>query len=668
MVSAKKSLAKFVTVWIISSVVVIAFITLAASLYISNQYSRNSAQMTEQLQQLVVVQSLNTTLNRLVSDYRGYLAFGRQEFLDVIKEEKLSFAEELSEYSRKHLPDEQIKSHLQNNTSSIKAIDQLWTQYAGLIERAIVLKQQNEQQLADRLSKDQTTPVINEIFNQFNIITERQNDNVALIMQENRMFNRLLYILLFGFSTGLALLGFFLVLFMKRSVIIPINKLEHHVKLISTGDYVEIPNSGRSDEIGQLGTGINEMSRLLKLRLEAIEVSRAEVIEQRDELEAQNEEIVAQNEEILAQQEEQDHTLHILKQREYLIRQIIETINEGMIMCDQTGIIMLANGRIRNMLELDIREGMQIYELLAQVSTRPDYANLLSIINDVRASLFIQDTVNSFRFKYTSSTNQTLHFDLYSQVISRLKDDQDGYLFVFRDRTEEEKVDEMKNEFVSVVSHELRTPLSSILGFIEILLHREIAPDKQKKYLEIVFKESTRLSNLIIDFLDIQRMEAGKQLYHFRPLALNELIQELVDRYNDSSTHQIHVQGIDDPSQFVISGDYDRLTQAFDNLLSNAVKYSPHNNRIDLKLKRESNSIRVDIKDYGLGIPDSSRGQLFTKFYRVDNTDRRKIGGTGLGLVIVKEIIEAHNGSLTYESVLGEGSTFTAILKTMERY
>lgn len=661
MISTKKSLATFVTVWIVSSVLVIAIITLIASLYISNEHKRNNKQMSEQLQYLVEVQSLSNSLNKLVSDFRGYLAFGRQEFLDATMKEKLSFDNELGEYSRKQTPDDykdlllRDNMYTQENMYSVEAIERLWAQYSQLIEQAIVLKQKDEQDEANQLSKEETTPVINEIFRQFNMITERQNDNVDQIMNENRLFNRLLYYLLFGFSAGLALLGFFLVMFMKRSLIAPINKLEQHVQLISQGDYIVIPSSGRLDEIGQLEIGINEMSRLLKLRLEAIEMSRVEVTEQRDELEAQNEEI-------MAQQEEQESTLLIIRQREYLIRQIIESIYEGLLLCDHNGHIILANDRISSMLELDIREGIQVDELLIHIDQGSDSSNLMFLINDIRANLPSLQVSNHIQFNYKSKNGENLYFDLYMKTITKLQDNHNGYLFVFRDRTEEEKVNEMKNEFVSVVSHELRTPLSSILGFVEILLQREVAPDKQKKYLETVFKEAKRLSNLIVDFLDIQRMEAGKQQYHLSPLSLIELMQELADRYNSSSTHRIHLEWMDDPNQFIVSGDYDRLFQAFDNLLSNAVKYSPGNNRIDVIMNSDGNLIRVHIKDYGLGIPESSRNKLFTKFYRVDNSDRRKIGGTGLGLVIVKEIIGEHNGDINYESVLSEGSIFTVTL------
>ena len=122
------------------------------------------------------------------------------------------------------------------------------------------------------------------------------------------------------------------------------------------------------------------------------------------------------------------------------------------------------------------------------------------------------------RFSFEQE-DQLQHAELYATVVSE-DTEQQGYLFVFRDRTEEERIDEMKNELISIVSHELRTPLASVLGFIEILLHRELSQEKQKKYMETINKEAHRLSNLINDFLDLQRMESGRQLYHFSPVNL----------------------------------------------------------------------------------------------------------------------------------------------------
>ncbi|MBN6188338.1 response regulator [Aneurinibacillus sp. BA2021] len=239
-----------------------------------------------------------------------------------------------------------------------------------------------------------------------------------------------------------------------------------------------------------------------------------------------------------------------------------------------------------------------------------------------------------------------------------------GWVIVTRDITREYEVDRMKSEFVSTVSHELRTPLSSILGFVEIMLQRKITPDKQMRYLNTIYKEARRLTNLINDFLDVQRMESGKQEYNKQPLRLHEVVEEVM-QVQQTTFHQIvynrHTE------RDIIMGDHEKIQQVITNLLSNAIKYAPSGGTITITLDAcasRPQDVCLHIQDEGLGIPQEAIPHLFEKFYRVDNSDRRKIGGTGLGLAICAEIVKAHNGLVHVQSELGKGSTFTVSLPT----
>jgi len=233
-----------------------------------------------------------------------------------------------------------------------------------------------------------------------------------------------------------------------------------------------------------------------------------------------------------------------------------------------------------------------------------------------------------------------------------------GTLLVHRDITKEYEVDRMKSEFVSTVSHELRTPLASVLGFAELMLHRELKPERQRKYISTIHQEARRLTTLINDFLDLQRMESGKQIYDMKPILLTALIHEVIELHRiGTSIHEIVWEN--DGRPMMLLADPDKLQQVLTNLLSNAIKYSPEGGRITITSRAEPNQHVIQIRDEGLGIPDNALPKLFNKFYRVDNTDRREIGGTGLGLAIVKEIVTRHNGTIEVESRLGEGSVFT---------
>jgi signal transduction histidine kinase/CheY-like chemotaxis protein len=343
-----------------------------------------------------------------------------------------------------------------------------------------------------------------------------------------------------------------------------------------------------------------------------------------------------------------------------LIESILESANEGMMMCDANGTLLFSNQRMSRYFDLHLEVGHNWMSISKEIADHtPAFSTIAASVEALLTGSLGQF---SQRFSFVSGDQQE-HAELYATTVGD-GTEQKGFLFVFRDRTEEERVDELKNEFVSIVSHELRTPLASVLGFIEILLHRELTPDKQKKYMDTIYKEAQRLSNLINDFLDLQRMESGKQMYHFAPVNLAPIVQEVIDQWQGKQNHKINLY--QNQPEVWVKADIDRIRQVIHNLLSNAIKYSPSADHIDMRLEKQGDRVLLSIQDYGLGIPEDARDHLFSKFFRVDNTDRRQIGGTGLGLVIVKEIVEAHSGHISYFSTMGEGTTFTMELSAFE--
>jgi signal transduction histidine kinase/CheY-like chemotaxis protein len=219
------------------------------------------------------------------------------------------------------------------------------------------------------------------------------------------------------------------------------------------------------------------------------------------------------------------------------------------------------------------------------------------------------------------------------------------------------KLDRTKDELVSVVSHELRTPLAIVVGFVELLLNREFDSDERRQYLNVMHSEGLRLTAILDDFLDLQRMESGQQLISPKRVDLRPLLSVSIDSAGEDEQRPIRLDLCDDlPEAFV---DQDRLKQVVGNLVSNARKYSPDGGEVVLSASRVDGNLQIEVSDRGLGIPPEALPHLFEKFFRVDNTDRREIKGTGLGLAICRKIVEAHGGRIWAESDgLGQGSRF----------
>jgi len=240
-----------------------------------------------------------------------------------------------------------------------------------------------------------------------------------------------------------------------------------------------------------------------------------------------------------------------------------------------------------------------------------------------------------------------------------------GFVVIFNDVTDAKNIDKMKSSFVAMASHELRTPLTAIKGFSSTLLEglddNIYSKDESKEFLGIVVSECDRLRRLIDDLLNTARIEAGESLKpNYTRFEVMPLVEKVVRVQNQAShRHEVKLSVESSEIPESIIGDEDKLDQILTNLLNNAIKYSPDGGDVVVHLGREGDEIVFGIEDKGIGIPPDHLSRVFERFHRVNNEDNRKIYGTGLGLYLVKHLVETvHLGRVWAESEVGKGSTF----------
>jgi signal transduction histidine kinase len=240
-----------------------------------------------------------------------------------------------------------------------------------------------------------------------------------------------------------------------------------------------------------------------------------------------------------------------------------------------------------------------------------------------------------------------------------------GTLVVFHDKTQELLAKSARDQFISSVAHELKSPLNVIHMSAETLLDDKNIPVGERiQSINIINDEVERLSTLISNLLNITMMEAGNMVLDYQRVKIFDFLKDTmssVTRSNSPEAPQFHIQLSNNLS--TIEVDKNLLRIALNNLLTNAIKYNKPNGDVTLNADEIDDQLIIKISDTGIGISDQDQERIFEKFYRSENDIVRKKSGHGLGLALAKEIIELHGGKLLLQSAVGEGSTFTVILK-----
>jgi PAS domain S-box-containing protein len=231
-------------------------------------------------------------------------------------------------------------------------------------------------------------------------------------------------------------------------------------------------------------------------------------------------------------------------------------------------------------------------------------------------------------------------------------------------RAEADAANGIKDEFLATVSHELRTPLSAILGWAQLVVSDKLDEQESKRAAETILRNARAQKEIIDDLLDISRIITGKLRLNVRSVEMDRMIEAVVEGVRPAAdARNIHLQTTIDPQISPISGDPDRLQQIIWNLLSNAIKFTPQGGRVEVRLQGIDSHVEITISDTGQGIDPELLLHVFDRFRQSDSSSKRRHGGLGLGLSIVRQLVELHGGTVTVESPgAGAGTTFKVML------
>jgi signal transduction histidine kinase len=359
---------------------------------------------------------------------------------------------------------------------------------------------------------------------------------------------------------------------------------------------------------------------------------------------------------------------------------ILQSLSDGVLVCDTYGEILSANPAAGRILQRDITEllftGATLQsildDLLAQQQGKIALDDLLTMpLNSTGEPRVLESTVNVGIRVVSLSLGPVLKED--GELI--------GALLLMHDVTREVESDRLKTEFIGTMSHELRTPMTAIKGFTQLLVMGGLGPvnDTQREFLQTIQNNSERMISIINDVLDITKIETGSIDLELRPIHLAESLSGVVSDLQNLIKTREHTLTIDIPTGLpLVRADAVRLHQILYNLLSNAVKYTPTSGEITVQAReavydelpepvrssivKKKRYVQLDIRDTGVGIAAHELDLVFERFYRTENPLKIEAGGTGLGLSLVKSLVELLGGVIWVESVLNQGSTFRFIL------
>jgi two-component system, OmpR family, phosphate regulon sensor histidine kinase PhoR len=352
---------------------------------------------------------------------------------------------------------------------------------------------------------------------------------------------------------------------------------------------------------------------------------------------------------------EREKSLRDIATEKSKIKTIINCMGDGVLVCDRDRCVVLSNPAASRMLK--ISEGSLLGKLLPQCDLHPDLSR--TIDESLRAKDLGYSAVSQ-----ELSIGEEIYLRSQTAPVRNDLGEIMGSVTVLEDISHLKELDKMKSEFIAMVAHELRAPIATVEQQLSVILDG-VAGEVTGKQGELLgrAKERTKgVLTLIKDLLDLSKIEAGKMVQYKEPVSLLELIQKVAEGMKgEADAKKLALDAVLPPHLPLIQADRNSMEGIFTNLVSNAIKYTPDQGKVRITLSEEGGFLKAMVSDTGIGIKKEDLPRIFDRFYRVKSAETRQIIGTGLGLSIVKSIVDAHLGSISVESELGKGTTFTLL-------
>jgi len=333
-------------------------------------------------------------------------------------------------------------------------------------------------------------------------------------------------------------------------------------------------------------------------------------------------------------------------------RATLASLTDGLVVFDQRNRIDLVNPAAEKILGL--KEEEVINKVISQISDFPNLVKLYDVLGKK-----VEWTGREYEVVFEKPFKRFFQVSITPSVVD---EEVMGLIVILHDITREKEVDRLKSEFVSIAAHQLRTPLSAIKWSLRLVLDGDAGKitKKQAEILEKGYQSNERMITLINDLLNVARIEEGRFVYKVTLGSIEEIIAKSIDNLS-SSAEQRKVKVIFNKPLKALSKiniDKEKIMLVMQNLIDNAIRFNKPNGEVTVSVERDKLNVKVSVKDDGIGIPIVQKDRIFTKFFRADNAVKSEAEGSGLGLFICKNIIEAHGGRIWFESEKDQGTTF----------